>query len=312
MLGQGSFGMVYSAQTPDGEVVAIKKVVQDPKYKNRELDVMKMLNHRNCVRLMGSFKTSGQQPGEVCLNLVMEYLPLTLQSYFDSSRKPHQCPSLLYVKLFSFQLFAGLAYLHELGVTHRDLKPENVLVNAETGDLKICDFGSAKLLQPHEESIAYIASRYYRAPELLLGHTYYTNAIDIWAAGCVIAEMLSGDPLFGGRTSSDQLAAIVRIIGQPTKDDIAAFPLNASVKPSASDPRTLTRVLPEETPAELLEMLASIFVYDPARRPTARDLLQHKYFDALFGGKQRLPNGNRMPDLDRGMRPVTGSLNTET
>jgi glycogen synthase kinase 3 beta len=219
---------------------------------------------------------------------------------------------MFYVKLFSFQLFSGLAYLHGLGVTHRDLKPENVLVNAETGELKICDFGSAKMLLPHEESIAYIASRYYRAPELLLGSTHYTNAIDIWAAGCVIAELLSGPPVFAGRTTSEQLPAIVKIIGQPSRADIAAFPRNASVRAVASEPRTLVGVLPDETPADVLDLLATIFVYDPARRPTARELLQHKYFDALFGGNQRLPNGNRMPYLDRGMRPQTASLNTET
>jgi glycogen synthase kinase 3 beta len=189
ILGKGAFGTVYSARSPDGTTVAIKKVVQDPNYKNRELDILKLLCHKNCINFKGSFKTAGKVPGEVTLNLVMEYLPFTLQSYSHSFRKLRQCPPQFYIKLFSFQLLAGLAYLHSLGVTHRDLKPENVLVNAETGELKICDFGSAKLLRPNEESIAYIASRYYRAPELLLGSTHYTNALDIWATGRVIQEM---------------------------------------------------------------------------------------------------------------------------
>jgi serine/threonine protein kinase len=172
-------------------------------------------------------------------------------------------------------------------------------VNADTGELKICDFGSAKMLRSGEESVAYIASRYYRAPELLLGSTHYTNAIDIWAAGCVIAEMMSGGPLFEGRSTSDQLHVIVRIIGQPATTDIAAFPRNASVQAVTSQPRTLKGVLPDEAPAEMLDLLAGIFVYDPARRPTARALLRHTFFDALFGPNQTLPNGSQMPHLDR-------------
>jgi serine/threonine protein kinase len=178
-------------------------------------------------------------------------------------------------------------------------------VDPDAGELKICDFGSATMLLPNEESIAYIASRYYRAPELFLGSTHYTDAIDIWAAGCVIAELLYGLPVFAGRTTADQLQAIVKIIGQPTEADIAAFPRNASVRTVVSEPRTLMRVLPYETPRDVIDLLAAILVYDPARRPTARELLRHRYFDELFGENQTLPNGNRIPDLDREMSPVT-------
>jgi glycogen synthase kinase 3 beta len=305
VLGTGAFGTVYCAKAPDGSLVAIKKVLQDPKYHNRELDVLKLLHHKNCIALKGSFKTAGKKPGEVFLNLVMDFSPSTLHQYATGFRRSRQYPPIFFVKLYSFQLLAGLSYLHDLGVTHRDLKPENILINGETGDLKICDFGSAKMLKPNEESVAYIASRYYRAPELLLGATRYTDAIDIWAAGCVIAELISaGCPLFEGRTTGDQWPAVVKTLGPPQQSDLGAYPRAAIVRAVGVQTRTLDAALPEHTPKDLRELLAAIFVYDPAKRPTAAQLLQHRCFDDLFRPEQTMPNGALIPALDRGIGRV--------
>jgi glycogen synthase kinase 3 beta len=216
-------------------------------------------------------------------------------------RHTHQYPPLFFVKLFSFQVFAGLAYLHDLGVTHRDLKPENVLVDTDHGILKICDFGSAKILRPDEASTAYIASRYYRAPELIMGCSYYSTAIDIWAAGCVLAEMLlGGSPIFDGRSPLDQLAAIVRIIGLPTEADLASFARSPTIHATGAQVRSLHFTLPRHTPEDLLSLLESIFVFNPTKRPTARQILRHKCFDDLFRPGKTLPNGRPIPRLDRG------------
>jgi len=160
-IDSGSFGDVYLARTKkDGTFHAIKKV----KHASQELALMKELDHPNIVKLHDSFVTSSTY------HLVMEYVvdqkPTDLRSYMK-------------------QLFSALAYLHDKGICHRDVKPQNILYN-ET--VKLCDLGSAKRLG--SVNTAYIVSRYYRAPELLLGATGYTVAVDVWAAGCVFGELL--------------------------------------------------------------------------------------------------------------------------
>ncbi len=99
---------------------------------------------------------------------------------------------MLLIKLYIYQCFRALAYIHALGICHRDIKPQNLLVDSETHTLKVCDFGSAKRLVQGEVNVSYICSRYYRAPELIFGATEYNNAIDVWSVGCVMAELLLG------------------------------------------------------------------------------------------------------------------------
>lgn len=122
---------------------------------------------------------------------------------------------MLLVKLYGFQICRAIAYIHALGVCHRDIKPQNLLVDPETHVLKLCDFGSAKMLSPGESNIAYICSRYYRAPELIFGATEYTSTIDIWSVGCVLAELIIGRPLFAGESGVDQLVEIIKVRRHP-------------------------------------------------------------------------------------------------
>jgi glycogen synthase kinase 3 beta len=120
----------------------------------------------------------------------------------------------------------SLAHLHALGICHRDIKPQNLLVDTRSHVLKLCDFGSSKALQAGEPSVAYICSRYYRAPELIFGATDYTCAIDMWSAGCVFAELLLGHPMFPGETGVDQLVEIIKILGTPTREQVVAMNRN--------------------------------------------------------------------------------------
>ena len=300
MLGKGAFGIVYSANSPSGELVAVKKVLEDPRYKNRELAMLKLLHHHNCITLKASFKTKGTKRNEVYLNIVMEYLPISLHSFVSAYRDQKMFPPLFFVRLFAFQLFAGLNYLHNLQVTHRDIKPENVLVDPNTGILKICDFGSAKQIKPGEASISYIASRFYRAPELLFGSTHYAYSIDIWSAGCVVAELVnSGSPLFQGRDTVDQLVHIINVIGPPSEEDLRSFDhdLNATLPQQAIT--SLSNVLPKHTPPDLLDLLSKIFVYNPQSRISAQDCLLHPFFDELFERGATMPNHHPLPRLDR-------------
>jgi glycogen synthase kinase 3 beta len=122
-----------------------------------------------------------------------------------------------------YQLFRSLAYIHSLGICHRDIKPQNLLLDPSTGILKLCDFGSAKILVPGEPNVSYICSRYYRAPELIFGATDYSPSIDVWSSGCVMAELFLGQPLFPGESGVDQLVEIIKVLGTPTKEQIRAM-----------------------------------------------------------------------------------------
>ncbi|KAK3441457.1 hypothetical protein EUGRSUZ_B01797 [Eucalyptus grandis] len=193
VVGQGSFGVVFQAKCLEtGETVAIKKVLQDKRYKNRELQTMRLLDHPNVVSLKHCF-FSETEKDELYLNLVLEYVPETVHRVIKHYNKLNQRMPIIYVKLYTYQIFRALSYIHRcIGVCHRDIKPQNLLVNPHTHQVKLCDFGSAKVLVKGEPNISYICSRYYRAPELIFGATEYTTAIDIWSAGCVLAELLLG------------------------------------------------------------------------------------------------------------------------
>ena len=168
------------------DLVAIKKVYQDKKYKNRELEILKTLNHSSVLKIRDSFYT--YEGDKEYLNVVMDYFPANLYEMIHSQRGK-EIPNLK-MKVLTYQLLRGLLYLGEKGIAHRDMKPQNVLVDDQKWKLLICDFGSAKQLVEGEPNLAYICSRCYRAPELIFGSTNYSPQIDVWSAGCIIAEMV--------------------------------------------------------------------------------------------------------------------------
>jgi len=172
------------------------------------------------IKLKQAFYTPGEKPEEVYLNVVMDYVPETLSRVIRQYYKSKTQMPMLLVKLYSYQMMRGLAYIHAIGICHRDIKPQNVLVDPTTHILKFCDFGSAKRLIKGEPNVAYICSRYYRAPELIFGATEYTPAIDVWSVGCVIAELILGQPLFPGESAVDQIVEIIKVLGTPTKQQI--------------------------------------------------------------------------------------------
>lgn len=215
MIGHGSFGAVFLAKVVDTEeLVAIKKVLQDRRFKNRELQIMRQLYknpHPYVVQLKHHFASKGSKSDDVYLNLVLEYIPETVYSvnkYF-TKRKEHM--PIQSVKIYTYQMCRALAHIHGMGICHRDIKPHNLLVDPLRHVLKLCDFGSAKAFVKGEPNVAYICSRFYRAPELIFGSTDYTTAIDVWSGGCVFAELLIGSPIFPGSSAPDQLVEIIKV-----------------------------------------------------------------------------------------------------
>ncbi|EAY19398.1 CMGC family protein kinase [Trichomonas vaginalis G3] len=299
IIGKGAFGVVFCARAPTGDVVAIKKVLIDPRYKNRELDIISTIKHHNCITLRDSFRIQGRKKGEIFLNIVMDYYPMTLYDFTLNYRNQRLYVPILYIKLFSYQLFAGLRYLHKRRIVHRDIKPQNLLVNQETGVLKICDFGSAKIIKPGDKSVSYIASRFYRAPELILDCQVYGPPIDIWASGCVIAEAInSASPLFVSETSNGQINAIIKIFGQPNPEDFADYAHGNSVPTDVQQETTLEKVLPGHTPPDLIDLLKKCFIYNPNERITAEQAMAHPCFNELFHRDIVLPSGKPFPPLD--------------
>ncbi|XP_030532557.1 shaggy-related protein kinase alpha-like [Rhodamnia argentea] len=298
-VGQGSFGIVFQAKCLEtGETVAIKKVLQDKRYKNRELQTMRLLDHPNIVSLKHCFFSTTEKD-ELYLNLVLEYVPETVHRVIKHYNKVTQRMPLIYVKLYSYQICRALAYIHNcIGVCHRDIKPQNLLVNPHTHQLKLCDFGSAKVLVKGEPNISYICSRYYRAPELIFGATEYTTAIDIWSAGCVLAELLIGQPLFPGESGVDQLVEIIKVLGTPTREEIKCMnPNYTEFKFPQIKAHPWHKIFHKRMPSEAVDLVSRLLQYSPNLRSTALEALVHPFFDELREPNARLPNGRPLPPL---------------
>ncbi|KAL8089222.1 shaggy-related protein kinase alpha-like [Apium graveolens] len=299
VVGQGSFGVVFQAKCLEtGEAVAIKKVLQDKRYKNRELQTMRVLDHPNVVSLKHCFFSTTEKE-ELYLNLVLEFVPETVHRVIRHYNKMNQRMPMIYVKLYSYQILRALAYIHgSIGVCHRDIKPQNLLVNPHTHQVKLCDFGSAKVLVKGEPNISYICSRYYRAPELIFGATEYTTAIDIWSAGCVLAELLLGQPLFPGESGVDQLVEIIKVLGTPTREEIKCMnPNYTEFKFPQIKAHPWHKIFHKRMPPEAVDLVSRLLQYSPNLRSTALDALIHPFFDELRDPNTRLPNGRFLPPL---------------
>ncbi|KAI8970698.1 kinase-like domain-containing protein [Pilobolus umbonatus] len=299
VIGNGSFGVVYQVRlTQTGEEAAVKKVLQDKRFKNRELEMMRMMHHPNIVDLKAYFYSQGEKREEVYLNLVLECVPETVYRVARHYAKIRQPIPMLQVKLYMYQTFRALAYAHSIGICHRDIKPQNLLLEPITGVLKLCDFGSAKILNSGDSNVSYICSRYYRAPELIFGAADYSIKIDLWSAGCVLAELLLGQPLFPGGSGIDQLVEIIKVLGTPTREQIELMnPDYQDRKFPFIKPHPFTKIFRLRTPPEAIGLISSLLQYNPLARPSATEVLVHPFFDELRNPDTKMPTGKDLPPL---------------
>ncbi|KAK4797245.1 hypothetical protein SAY86_029571 [Trapa natans] len=299
IVGNGSFGVVFQAKCLEtGEAVAIKKVLQDKRYKNRELQIMRVLDHPNIVQLKHCFFSTTAKD-ELFLNLVLEYVTETVYKVSRQYVKMNHYMPMIYVQLYTYQICRALNYLHNvLGICHRDIKPQNLLVNPHTHQLKVCDFGSAKKLVPGEPNISYICSRYYRAPELIFGASEYTTAIDMWSVGCILAELFLGHPMFPGESGVDQIVEIIKILGTPTREEIKCMnPNYTEFKFPHIKAHPWHKVFHKRMPPEAVDLVSRLLQYSPNLRCTALEACAHPFFDDLRNPEVFLSNGLALPPL---------------
>lgn len=294
-IGEGAFGTVVQSRLRDATSTsgddylgpfAIKKVPLFTDYKSRELEILRHASHPNVVTLKFSFNyPNAKDHGKLYQHLVMECLPSTLQLEIKRYHDSQLILPLTHIQVYTFQIARAMSYLHSFGICHRDIKPSNILVDPSTLKLKICDFGSAKRLEPNQPSVAYICSRFYRAPELIIGCSVYSTKIDIWGLGCVLGELYLGRPVFQGSAPMLQLKEITKLLGQPEREWIHKYnpSYHGPIYTSRSFSRLATRFAKQfpNASAEALDLLMKVLTYDPERRLSARHVMAHAYFDEL-------------------------------
>ncbi|KAL8725856.1 MAG: hypothetical protein Q9166_007102 [cf. Caloplaca sp. 2 TL-2023] len=285
-LGQGAYGIVCAAtNNQSGEGVAIKKVTNVFSKKilaKRALREIKLLQHfrghRNITCLYDMDIPRPDNFNETYL--YEELMECDLAAIIRSGQPLTDA----HFQSFIYQILCGLKYIHSANVLHRDLKPGNLLVNADC-ELKICDFGLARgfSMDPEENAgymTEYVATRWYRAPEIMLSFQSYTKAIDVWSVGCILAELLGGRPFFKGRDYVDQLNQILHYLGTPNEETLSRigspraqeYVRNLPFMPKVPFLRLFNNANPDA-----LDLLDRMLAFDPSSRISVEEALEHRY-----------------------------------
>ncbi|PIA33665.1 hypothetical protein AQUCO_04000022v1 [Aquilegia coerulea] len=317
-IDEGTYGVVYRAKDKKtGEIVALKKVKMEkeregfPLTSLREINILLSFHHPSIVDVKEVVVGSNLDS----IFMVMEYMEHDLKGLMESMKQPFSQSE---VKCLMLQLLEGVKYLHDNWVLHRDLKTSNLLLN-NRGELKICDFGlSRQYGSPLKPYTHLVVTLWYRSPELLLGSKQYSTAIDMWSLGCIMAELLAKQPLFNGKTEVDQLDKIFRTLGTPSETIWPGFSKLPGVKVNfVKQPyNQLRKKFPATsfTGSPILsdagfDLLNKLLTYDPAKRITAEDALNHEWFREvpLPKSKDFMPTFPAQHAQDRRLRRVMKS-----
>jgi len=288
-IGQGAYGLICAANDrTTGETVAVKKIANafedaiDCKRTLREIRLLQHFNHENILNLRDiMLPPPGSLENWNDIYLALELMDTDLHYIIHSK----QALTDDHIQYFIYQILRGLKAIHSAKVLHRDLKPNNLLVNKNC-DLKICDFGLARGVdkQKDQQLTEYVVTRWYRAPELLVENQKYDEGIDVWSVGCILAECLGRKALLPGRDYLQQLRLIIETLGVPSQSDKSIIEnpqaveyINALPKKAATP---FERLYPNANP-HAIDLLKKMLLFDPSKRITAAQALEHEYLRAL-------------------------------
>lgn len=286
-IGTGAYGVVCAAKdNRTGQRVAIKKipkvfeVIVIAKRTYRELKILRHLRHENIISILDVMLPPEDPSLFQDVYVVLDLMESDLHHIIHSVQPLSED----HIQFFLYQILRGVKYIHSANVLHRDLKPSNLLINRNC-ELKIGDFGMAKGLSSSAEEHStfmteYVATRWYRAPELMLSLSEYTFAIDMWSVGCILAEMLARRQLFPGKNYLNQLQLILSVVGTPSQDYVQAVG-SERVKVYLQalpprDPVELSVLFPEASEVSL-DLMRKLLQLEPRKRISAEEALAHKY-----------------------------------
>ena len=282
VLGQGTYGRVYKVRNRrTGAICALKKTLTSleeegvPACTLREISILKNLVHPNVVALLDVIISKKS------IYLLFEFVDMDLHSFLSA---PTLALDLRSMKQILYQLFVGIYFCHSRRILHRDLKPNNVLINPHTLSIKLADFGLARAFQiPYKPYTTSVQTLWYRAPEILMGTDHYTLAIDMWSAGCIMAEVITKVALFPGSNVINMLYYIFRVLGTPTEETWPGVSKLKQYKPTfpswAQVP--FNHLLPN-VPQDGIDLLSRLLVLDPAKRISSYEVLKHVLFTQPF------------------------------
>ncbi|KAF7696553.1 Cyclin-dependent kinase 1 [Cucumispora dikerogammari] len=285
-IGSGAYGTVYKAnvERPEAakelkEVVAIKKLNYSTKDEGvtssslREISVLKRLEHPTIIKLLDVFTHADT------IYMVFPYYETDLKKYINSFLENGNKiqPSIL--RHFSFHMLKALNYLESQNVIHRDIKPQNFLINKK-GDIVLADFGLNKTTGTYYKMFSKdVITLFYRSPEILLGSRFYGPQVDIWSLGCVFLEMILLRIVFEGENEMDQIIQIFKILGTPTNLEWKGVEelVNYGFETTVYKRKNLKSLL--DADINFIDLIEKMLIYDPKKRITAKDALNHIYFN---------------------------------
>jgi len=282
-LGKGAYGIVWKAtDKKTKETVALKKIFDafqnatDAQRTFREIVFLQQMDeHENIVKLQNVLRADNDRD----IYLIFEYMETDLHAVIRANILEE-----IHKQYIMYQSFKALMYMHSAELVHRDMKPSNLLLNSECL-MKVADFGLARSLQKQTQNVLtdYVATRWYRAPEILLGSTRYGKAVDMWSLGCIFGEMLGGKPVFPGTSTLNQLEKICEVVGSPSDQEIEAMDspfaktmLDSLQQPTDGIGKGWKALYPGASDIAL-DLLTKLMQFDPNKRLLAADGLRHEY-----------------------------------